>query len=129
MTFIADKYPGTDRSYSSFKSKVTVTSPEESFKYDIYMNNILNYKGYRFFQANFFPDEQGTILSVNHDFLGTLLTYIGYTLLYIGLIASMFFGKTRFVQTESKTQKTLPQAQRNPHPVGAVLLGRRICTT
>ena len=44
--FIADKYPGTDRSYSSFKSKVTVTSPEESFKYDIYMNNILNYKGY-----------------------------------------------------------------------------------
>lgn len=103
--FIADKYPGTDRSYSSFKSKVTVTSPEESFKYDIYMNNILNYKGYRFFQANFFPDEQGTILSVNHDFWGTLLTYIGYTLLYIGLIASMFFGKTRFVQLSQKLKK------------------------
>ena len=103
--FIADKYPGTDRSYSSFKSKVTVTSPEESFKYDIYMNNILNYKGYRFFQANFFPDEKGTILSVNHDFWGTLLTYIGYTLLYIGLIASMFFGKTRFVQLSQKLKK------------------------
>ena len=103
--FIADKYPGTERSYSSFKSKVTVTSPEETFKYDIYMNNILNYKGYRFFQANFFPDEQGTILSVNHDFWGTLLTYIGYTLLYIGLIASMFFGKTRFVQLSQKLKK------------------------
>ncbi|MFC2635014.1 MAG: cytochrome C biogenesis protein, partial [Capnocytophaga granulosa] len=38
--FIADKYPGTERSYSSFKSKVTVTSPEETFKYDIYMNHI-----------------------------------------------------------------------------------------
>ena len=103
--FIADKYPGTERSYSSFKSKVTVTSPEETFKYDIYMNNILNYKGYRFFQANFFPDEKGTILSVNHDFWGTLLTYIGYTLLYIGLIASMFFGKTRFVQLSQKLKK------------------------
>jgi len=103
--FIADKYPGTERSYSSFKSKVTVTSPEETFKYDIYMNNILNYKGYRFFQANFFPDEKGSILSVNHDFWGTLLTYIGYTLLYIGLIASMFFGKTRFVQLSQKLKK------------------------
>ena len=103
--FIADKYPGTERSYSSFKSKVTVTSAEETFKYDIYMNNILNYKGYRFFQANFFPDEKGTILSVNHDFWGTLLTYIGYTLLYIGLIASMFFGKTRFVQLSQKLKK------------------------
>ena len=100
-----DKYPGTERSYSSFKSKVTVTSAEETFKYDIYMNNILNYKGYRFFQANFFPDEKGTILSVNHDFWGTLLTYIGYTLLYIGLIASMFFGKTRFVQLSQKLKK------------------------
>ena len=29
------------------------------------MNNILNYKGYRFFQASFDPDEKGTILSVN----------------------------------------------------------------
>nr|WP_311457297.1 cytochrome c biogenesis protein CcsA [uncultured Capnocytophaga sp.] len=103
--FIADKYPGTERSYSSFKSKVTVTAPDETFKHDIYMNHILNYKGYRFFQANFYPDEQGTILSVNHDYWGTLLTYIGYTLLYIGLIASMFFGKTRFVQLSQKLKK------------------------
>ena len=46
--FIAEKYPGTEKSYSSFKSKVTVED-EEVFDYDIYMNNILNYKGYRFF--------------------------------------------------------------------------------
>ena len=103
--FIAEKYPGTERSYSSFKSKVTVSSPEKAFKYDIYMNHILNYKGYRFFQANFYPDEKGTVLSVNHDYWGTLLTYIGYTLLYIGLIASMFFGRTRFVQLSQKLRK------------------------
>ena len=93
--FIAEKYPGTDSSYSSFASEVTVVD-DETFDYRIYMNNILNYKGYRFFQASFDPDEQGTILSVNHDFWGTLLTYIGYILLYFGLVVILFARFTRF---------------------------------
>ena len=71
--FIAEKYPGTEKSYSSFASEVTVID-DDPFDYRIYMNNILNYQGYRFFQASFDPDEKGTILSVNHDFWGTLLT-------------------------------------------------------
>ena len=82
--FIAEKYPGTEKSYSSFMSKVYVDG-DEKFDYDIYMNHILNYEGYRFFQASFDPDEKGTILSVNQDFYGTLITYIGYILFYIGL--------------------------------------------
>ena len=94
--FIADKYPGTDNSYASFKSKVLIDSREDSFNYDIYMNHILNYKGYRLFQSSFHPDEQGTILSVNDDFWGTLITYIGYSLLFIGLLLFMFVGKSRF---------------------------------
>ena len=93
--FIAEKYPGTDKSYSSFASEVTVID-EETFDYRIYMNNILNYQGYRFFQASFDPDEKGTILSVNHDFWGTLLTYIGYILLYLGLVVILFARFTRF---------------------------------
>jgi len=59
--FIAEKYPGTENSYSSFKSKVTVSSKDETFAEDIYMNHILNYKGYRLFQSSFHPDEKGTI--------------------------------------------------------------------
>ena len=93
--FIAEKYPGTDKSYSSFASEVTVID-EDTFDYRIYMNNILNYQGYRFFQASFDPDEKGTILSVNHDFWGTLLTYIGYILLYLGLVVILFARFTRF---------------------------------
>ena len=93
--FIAEKYPGTDSSYSSFASEVTVVD-DETFDYRIYMNNILNYEGYRFFQASFDPDEQGTILSVNHDFWGTLFTYIGYILLYFGLVVILFARFTRF---------------------------------
>ncbi len=95
--FIADKQPGTEKVYSAFRSKVTVNDTEtDYFDYDIYMNHVLDHKGYRFFQASFTPDEKGTILSVNKDFWGTWITYIGYFLLYIGLMAIMFDPRTRF---------------------------------
>ncbi|SHJ70043.1 cytochrome c biogenesis protein CcsA [Pseudozobellia thermophila] len=93
--FIAEKYPGTEKGYSSFMSKVTIED-ERPFDYDIYMNHILDHRGYRFFQSSFHPDEKGTVLSVNHDKWGTWITYIGYFLLYTGLMGIMFFGKTRF---------------------------------
>ncbi|WP_372973897.1 cytochrome c biogenesis protein CcsA [Muriicola sp.] len=93
--FIAEKYPGTEKAYASFMSKITVED-ERPFDYDIYMNHVLDHKGYRFFQASFDPDEKGTVLSVNHDRPGTLITYTGYFLLYLGLLGIMFFGKTRF---------------------------------
>jgi len=93
--FIAEKYPGTKNSYSSFMSKVTVES-ESTFDYDIYMNHILTHKGYRFFQASFDPDEKGTVLSVNKDFWGTSLTYFGYLLLFFSMFGIFFIGKTRF---------------------------------
>ncbi len=102
--FIAEKYPGTEKSYSSFMSKVRVLD-EAPFDYDIYMNHILNHKGYRFFQASFDPDEKGTILSVNHDFLGTWITYAGYFLLYAGLMGILFFGKTRFRSLAATLEK------------------------
>ncbi|GLB49542.1 cytochrome c biogenesis protein [Neptunitalea lumnitzerae] len=93
--FIAEKYPGTERSYASFMSKVTVED-DKPFDYDIYMNHILDHEGYRFFQSSFMPDEKGTILSINHDFWGTNITYLGYFLLYAALMAIMFVGQTRF---------------------------------
>ncbi|WP_439152722.1 cytochrome c biogenesis protein CcsA [Winogradskyella sp.] len=95
--FIAEKYPGTEKAYSSYESKITVLDEKEGdFDYHIYMNHILDHRGYRFFQASFDPDEKGTILSVNHDRWGTLLTYAGYMLLYFGLMAILFAKHTRF---------------------------------
>ncbi|WP_185781646.1 cytochrome c biogenesis protein CcsA [Croceivirga lutea] len=102
--FIAEKYPGTVSSYKSFMSKVTVED-ERSFDYDIFMNNILDHRGYRFFQASFMPDEKGTVLSVNHDQWGTWITYVGYFLLYIGLMGIMFFGDTRFRKLATSLEK------------------------
>ena len=102
--FIAEKHPGTENSYASFMSKVTIED-DRPFDYDIYMNHILDHKGYRFFQASFHPDEKGTVLSVNHDFWGTWITYIGYFLLYAGLMGIMFFGKTRFKSLGASLEK------------------------
>lgn len=104
--FIADKYPGTERGYSAFKSKVTVNEENgKFFDQDIYMNHVLDYEGYRFFQSSFDPDEKGTVLSVNHDFWGTWITYIGYFLLYFGLMAIMFNKNTRFAFLEKTLDK------------------------
>ncbi|WP_442787447.1 cytochrome c biogenesis protein CcsA [Flavobacterium suncheonense] len=105
--FIASKYPGTEKSYSAFESRVTIDDKEQNNKFDarIYMNNILDYRGYRFFQASFDPDEKGTILSVNHDSAGTWTTYIGYTLLYIGLLGILFTKGSRFGDLTRKLKK------------------------
>lgn len=100
--FIAERYPGTEKSYSSFESKVTIIDDKETFDARIFMNNILDYRGYRFFQASFHPDELGTVLSVNHDFWGTNITYIGYYLLYLGLMAIMFTKHSRFGELKRK---------------------------
>lgn len=95
--FIAERYPGTENSYSSYESKISVFDEQEGdFDFHIYMNHILNHRGYRFFQASFDPDEKGTILSVNRDWWGTWITYLGYFLLYFGLMAILFARKTRF---------------------------------
>ncbi len=104
--FVAERYPGTINNYAAFESKVTVIDKDEKFDARIFMNNILDFKGFRFFQASFSPDEKGTVLSVNHDFWGTWITYIGYFLLYIGLMATMFSKHTRFGDLIQKLRKT-----------------------
>jgi cytochrome c-type biogenesis protein CcsB len=104
--FIADRYPGTENSYSSFASEVTVNDEDSgSFNYRIYMNHILDYHGYRLFQASFDPDEKGTILSVNHDAWGTRLTYFGYALLFFGLLSIIFAKHTRFDDLRKQLKK------------------------
>ncbi|MDI6046971.1 cytochrome c biogenesis protein CcsA [Flavobacterium yafengii] len=101
--FIAQKYPGTEKSYSSFESKVTVQD-EEPFDARIFMNNVLDHDGYRFFQSGFDPDEKGTILSVNHDFWGTAITYSGYFMLYFAMMAIMFTKYSRFADIKRKLE-------------------------
>ncbi len=102
--FIAEKYPGAEKSYASFKSKLEINDTEKNLtrKDSVFMNNVLDYRGFRFFQASFDPDEKGTVLSVNHDFWGTWISYIGYFLLYFGLMGILFDKNTRFADLKRK---------------------------
>ncbi len=110
--FVAERFPGTEDSFSAFSSDVTVVGSDDGdYDYEIFMNHVLDQSGYRFFQASFDPDELGTRLSVNHDKWGTWITYAGYMLLYFGLMAILFDRKTRFADLKRmldkvKTKKT-----------------------
>ncbi len=97
--FIMEKNPGTNTA-SSYASEVTLIDNEKNVNMDyrIFMNNILNYRGYRFFQSSFDQDELGTYLSVNHDAAGTLITYLGYIILTLGMLLTLFDKKSRFQQ-------------------------------
>lgn len=101
--FIMERYPGTN-SAASYASEVTLldsrNGKQEDFR--IYMNHILDYDGYRFFQSSFDRDEKGTYLSVNHDFWGTWISYIGYILLTLGMVMVFFTKNTRFAQLAYK---------------------------
>lgn len=119
--FQLEKYPGSN-SPMSFASEITVIDPSETFDYRIYMNHILNYRGYKFFQSsyNITSEYEETHLSVNHDFWGTTITYIGYFLLYAGLILIVFTKNTRFDALRKKLQKI--RQKKNALSIIALLL-------
>jgi cytochrome c-type biogenesis protein CcsB len=93
--FELEKYPGSS-SPSSFASQVTIIDGPKQTPFRIYMNHILDYKGFRFFQSSYDNDEKGTVLSVNHDETGTMMTYIGYFMLFFGMFVTLFWKGTRF---------------------------------
>jgi len=95
--FILERYPGSS-SPSGYKSDVVLLDKAGNVQkpFVIFMNNILKYQGYRFYQSSFDQDEKGTILSVNHDMAGMLVTYTGYALLFFFIILAMISKDTLF---------------------------------
>ncbi len=110
--FIMERYPGTN-SASSYASEVTLLDKRENLARNqrIYMNHILDYDGYRFFQSSFDQDELGTYLSVNYDAPGTLVSYFGYILLTLGMVLTLFSKNTRFAQL-SRNLKEMRQREK-----------------
>lgn len=95
INFKLIRYPGS-QSPSSYESRLKLHVDEKVTNEKVYMNNVLDVKGYRFFQASYDPDEKGTILSVSHDVVGRTVTYCGYGLLLIGLLGCFFDKHSRF---------------------------------
>ncbi|MBX1024204.1 cytochrome c biogenesis protein CcsA [Campylobacter jejuni] len=92
--FVLDRYPGS-MSPASYASEITVKNNNENFDYRIFMNNVLDYDGYRFYQSSYDQDEKGTVLSVNKD-PGKIPTYIGYFLLCLGMLMNFLNPHSRF---------------------------------
>ncbi len=103
--FQLERYPGSN-SPSSYASEVVLKSQNIEKPFRIYMNNILKYDGYRFFQSSYDRDEKGTILSVNHDALGTGVTYFGYFLMALGMVL-IFFNKNSRIKSLIKNSAKL----------------------
>ena len=83
-------YPGTD---APMDYVTMLTANTQEIK--VSMNNIGRFNGYRFIQSGYDSDMQGTTLGVYHDPWGIGITYTGYALLFISLIATMASKKTR----------------------------------
>jgi len=92
--FQLERYPGS-MAPSSYASEVTVIKDDKTYDYRIFMNRTLNEGNFLFFQSSYFPDESGTVLSVNND-PGKWPTYFGYFLLTLGLFLNFFDKKSRF---------------------------------
>jgi cytochrome c-type biogenesis protein CcsB len=103
--FQLERYPGSG-SPSSYASEVTLIDNKNNLNmpYKIYMNHILEYKGFRLFQSSYDTDEKGTILSVSKD-PGVWTTYLGYLLMAIGFIWSILNPKSRFRKLASAVQR------------------------
>ena len=105
--FQLDKYPGSNMA-SSFASEVTIIDEKNNFRKEqrIFMNNVMDYGGFRFFQSSYDPDEKGTRLSVNHDWWGTNITYLGYLIMAVGMIFSLISPNGRFRDLAQMLKKT-----------------------
>ncbi len=102
--FRLEKYDGSEQP-SSYECDLAIldSTNGEFFASTVFMNNVLDYGGYRFFQSSYSTSPEGdpsdpdiTVLSVNHDFWGTLVTYIGYILMTIGFIWALLKRSSRF---------------------------------
>jgi cytochrome c-type biogenesis protein CcsB len=104
--FQLDRYPGS-MSPASYASEVTLIDEEQNLKEEhrIFMNHVLDHRGYRLFQSSYDQDEGGTVISVNRDFWGTWLSYIGYLMLGIGMFFTLFIQDSRFSKLGKKLDK------------------------
>ncbi|MBN2237712.1 MAG: cytochrome c biogenesis protein CcsA [Bacteroidales bacterium] len=95
--FQLERYPASN-SPASYASEVVLIDPRVDLKKDfrIFMNNVLDYEGFRFFQSSYDTDERGTVLSVNHDWWGMIVTYFGYGLMFLTMFLAIFEKSTRF---------------------------------
>lgn len=101
VDFRLERYPSSNQpsSYESDLIIIDSIAPNniKKIKKNLFMNRVVDYKGYRLFQSSYDQDEKGTILSVNNDWWGTNISYLGYLLMGLGMVLALIApeGRTR----------------------------------
>ena len=117
VEFTLNRYPGS-QSPSSYESELKIHVDGEVRDARVFMNNVLDLKGYRFFQASYDQDEMGTVLSVNRDVAGRTITYSGYLLLMIGFIMMFAMPNSRFRKLLVQLKETREQVEK----IGSIVI-------
>jgi cytochrome c-type biogenesis protein CcsB len=108
-----------------YVSHLTVNDGQKKIETVVSMNNIFQYKGFRFYQASYDKDLKGTVLSVSYDPFGIIITYSGYLLLLLSMLWILLNKKGKFrilikslsiicllfVSITSQAQRTLTQEE------------------
>ena len=86
-------YPGTDAPLD-YQSILQAQTDGETQDVTVSMNNIGNVEGYRLYQSSYDSDGQGVALGVYHDPYGIAVTYMGYLMLFVGIVCTLLSKKT-----------------------------------
>lgn len=88
-------YPGTDAPLD-YQSIIRVEQKAKATEEVVVsMNHIGNVGGYRLFQSSYDNDGLGVLLGVCYDPYGIAVTYLGYLLLLIGIVATLLSRQTQ----------------------------------
>lgn len=104
--FTVERYGGSGMP-SNYISDITIIDGESKRDFFISMNNIVRYGDYKLYQSSYDGDELGSVLMINNDYWGSLITYIGYALLMLGMAMVFFSRKSRFKELLRKLTATL----------------------
>lgn len=88
-------YPGSTNP-SSHTANILLLDSNTSQEAQLSMNKIADFKGHRIFLSSLDDDKKGAFFTVNKD-PGKLITYMGYFVLFVGLLASLFARNGRFM--------------------------------
>ena len=101
-------YPGTDAPLD-YQSIIQYAEGDLQPETEIVvsMNNIGHIDGYRLFQSNYDTDGQGVTLGISYDPYGVAITYWGYILLLVGIIATLMSRKTQMRTLYRKAMQPL----------------------
>lgn len=105
--FRIEYYAGSAQA-ADYESQLVCRDGDAETRVTVSMNKIFRHRGYRFYQLNYDKDLQGSWLSVNHDPAGVGITYSGYLLLLLSMIAFFFEKDSGFRQVLRRIRTAAP---------------------